>query len=77
MAHAFKKMVYLGAEQERQIKQLARAARTSDTEIIRRAVAAYWANETAQIAADTTRVMEYVRRHPGGWDDEPSEWFKG
>ncbi len=77
MSAAFKKMVYFDVEQERQIKQLARAAQTSDTEIVRRAVSAYWKSEAARVKADTRRIAEHVRAHPEGWPDEPAEWFHG
>ncbi|MDE2481773.1 MAG: hypothetical protein KGN02_06250 [bacterium] len=59
------------------MKQLARAAGTSDTEIVRRAIAAYWQSETARVQADARRIAEHVREHPDGWPDEPSEWFHG
>jgi len=77
MAATFKKMVYFDPEQERQIKQLARAAQTSDTEIVRRAVAMYWKSETARVKADARRIAEHVRAHPEGWPDEPAQWFHG
>lgn len=70
-------MVYFDAEQERQIKQLARAAQTSDTEIVRRAIEAYWASETARVRADARRIAGHVREHPDGWPDEPETWFHG
>lgn len=59
-----KKLVYLEAEQDRHVKQLAREAGTSETEIIRRAVEAYWESETAHV-------------FPDGWPDDPTDWFKG
>jgi hypothetical protein len=77
MAAMVKKMVYLDAEQDQHVKQLARAAKTSETEVIRRAVEAYWEREAAQIKVDTQRIADYVRAHPEGWPDEPSEWFHG
>jgi len=36
-----KKMVYLEPEQDAIVKRLARVAKTSETEVIRRAIAAY------------------------------------
>lgn len=72
-----KKMVYLAAEQELIIKRLAREAKTSETEVIRRAITAYGQAEAAQVATDTRRVMAYVKMHPEGWADEPSEFFHG
>ena len=77
MAKAFKKMVYFDAEQERQIKQLARSAQTSETEIVRRAVAAFWESEAARVRADALRIAGHLREHPDGWPDDPADWFHG
>jgi predicted transcriptional regulator len=70
-----KKLVYLDAEQDKRVKQLARKAKTSETEVIRRAIDAYGRDEAAQIARDKRRVMEYVKAHPAGWADDPAEFF--
>lgn len=72
-----KKMVYLDEELDHVVKRLARKAKTSETEVIRRAIEAYGHAEAARIVADTRRVMEYVKAHPDGWADEPSEFFHG
>lgn len=72
-----KKMVYLGVEQERIVKRLARKWIASESEVIRRAIDAYGDAEAARIATDTRRVMEHVKAHPEGWADEPSEFFRG
>ncbi len=72
-----KKLVYLEPSQELRLKQLARAAKTSETEIIRRAVEAYWASETSRVRADAKRVSAFIHDHPEGWPDEPEDWFKG
>ena len=72
-----KKMVYLDEEQDQIVKRLARAGKTSETEVIRRAIEAYGHTDAAQVATDTRRVMEYVKTHPEGWEDEPGEFFHG
>lgn len=72
-----KKMVYLEVEQDRIVKRLARKGKTSETEVIRRAIDAYGHAEATQVAADTRRVMDYVKAHPEGWADEPSDFFRG
>ena len=72
-----KKLIYLDAGQERKLKQLARKAKTSETEVIRRAIDAYGRDETAQIERDKRRVKEYVRAHPSGWADDPADFFHG
>jgi hypothetical protein len=72
-----KKLVYLEEAQDRRVKQLARAAKTSDTEIIRRAVDAYFDREISRVRHDTERVAAFIKSHPDGWPDEPSDWFKG
>jgi hypothetical protein len=71
-----KKMVYLDAEQDRIVKRLAREGKTSETEVIRRAIAAYGNTNSAKIAADTRRVMEHLKEYPE-WNDDPAEFFKG
>ena len=71
-----KKMVYLEEEQDRIVKRLAREAKTSETEVIRRAIEAYDRTEAAQMAADTRRVMEHIAGYPE-WNDDPEEFFKG
>ncbi len=72
-----KKMVYIDEEQDRIVKRLARKAKTSETEIIRRAIDAYGHAEVAEVATDTRRITEYVKAHPEGWADEPAEFFRG
>jgi hypothetical protein len=72
-----KKMIYLDAEQDKRLKQLARKAKTSETEVIRRAIDAYGRAEAEQVAADQRRVMQYVKDHPEGWADDPSDFFHG
>jgi hypothetical protein len=72
-----KKMVYLDEEQDRIVKRLARAEKTSETEVIRRAIVAYGRADAGRVATDTRRIMEYVKTHPEGWADEPSEFFHG
>ena len=72
-----KKLVYLDVEQDKRVKQLARKAKTSETEVIRRAIDAYQRNEAEQMAADKQRVMQYVEAHPAGWADDPTEFFHG
>lgn len=70
-----KKLVYLDVEQDKRVKLLARKAKTSETEVIRRAIDAYERDEAAQVAADKRRVMKYVSAHHDGWADEPAEFF--
>ena len=72
-----KKMVYLEDEQDQIVKRLARKGKTSETEVIRRAIDAYGRADAAQVSTDTQRVMDYVKQHPEGWADEPSEFFQG
>jgi predicted transcriptional regulator len=72
-----KKMIYLDAEQDKKVKQLARKAKTSETDVIRRAIDAYGRAEAEQVAADQRRVMQYVKDHPDGWADDPSDFFHG
>ncbi|MGH7736362.1 MAG: CopG family transcriptional regulator [Candidatus Tyrphobacter sp.] len=72
-----KKMVYLDSDQDRIVKRLARKGKTSETEVIRRAIDAYGRADAAKVASDTRRVVEYVKAHPKGWADEPSEFFHG
>ena len=72
-----KKLVYLDIEQDRRVKELARRAKTSETEVIRRAIDAYGRAESAKAVADKRRVMQYIEAHPAGWADEPSEFFHG
>jgi len=72
-----KKMVYLDEGLDQIVKRLARKDHTSETEVIRRAIEAYGRAEAARVAADTRRVMDYVKAHPEGWADEPSEFFHG
>jgi hypothetical protein len=71
-----KKMVYLDKEQDDIVKRLAREGKTSETEVIRRAIAAYGDASAAMIAAETRRVMEHLNEHPE-WNDDPSEFFHG
>ncbi|MDQ2681817.1 MAG: hypothetical protein M3Y21_12500 [Candidatus Eremiobacteraeota bacterium] len=59
------------------MKQLARKLKTSETEVIRRAIDAYGRDEATQMAADKRRVMKYIEAHPDGWGDDPSEFFNG
>lgn len=70
-------MVYLDAEQDAVVKRLARKGNTSETEVIRRAIEAYGRADAAQLLTDTKRVAQYVRAHPDGWADDPSEFFHG
>jgi len=72
-----KKMVYLEAEQERIVKRLARETKTSETEVIRRAITAYGNVDDAKLAADKRRIHDYVEAHPEGWADDPTDWFRG
>ncbi len=72
-----KKMVYLEPEQDRIVKRLARETKTSETEVIRRAIAAYGEADAAKLAVDKKRIREYVKAHPEGWADDPKEWFRG
>jgi hypothetical protein len=72
-----KKLVYMDEEQGKRVKMLAREAKISETELIRRAIDAYGSDESAKVAAAQRRVMEYVKAHPEGWDDDPAEWFHG
>jgi hypothetical protein len=71
-----KKMVYLEPQQADIIKRLARVGKTSETEVIRRAITAYADTNAGKIAADTRRVMEHLKKHPE-WDDDPAEFFEG
>ena len=71
-----KKMVYLDAAQVEMVKRLARVGKTSETEVIRRAITAYGDDSVAKVVADTRRVMEHLERFPE-WDDDPAEFFKG
>ena len=71
-----KKMVYLESAQDEIVKRLAREEKTSETEVIRRAIAAYGGASAAKIAADTRRVMEHLKKYPE-WDDDPAEFFHG
>lgn len=72
-----KKLVYLEEVQDQRVKQLARAAKTSETEIIRRAVDAYFDREQSRIRQHLERVAAFIKSHPEGWPDEPSDWFTG
>jgi hypothetical protein len=72
-----KKLVYLDAQQDKRVKQLARKAKTSETEVIRRAIDAYARDEAAEVVADTLRVMRHIQEHSGGWVDDPAEFFHG
>lgn len=72
-----KKLVYMDAQQDNLVKQMARKAKTSETEIIRRAICAYGRGEAAEMAADTKRVMKHIQDHAGGWVDDPAEFFHG
>lgn len=72
-----KKMVYLDEEQARIVKRLARKEKTSETEVIRRAIEAFGRADAADVLADTRRVMAHFKAHPEGWTDEPSEFFLG
>jgi len=71
-----KKMVYLEEEQDRIVKRLAREGKTSETEVIRRAITAYGDSNAARIASDTQRVMQHLKKHPE-WNDDPTEFFRG
>jgi|GEM_PF-4691432 predicted transcriptional regulator len=72
-----KKLIYLDAQQEKRVKQLARKAKTSDSEVIRRAIDAYGRDEAAEVAADTQRVMMHIHESAGGWVDDPADFFHG
>ena len=72
-----KKMIYLDEEQDRVVKRLAREAKTSETEVIRRAITAYGKSDAFQLASDKLRIREYVKQHPEGWADDPETWFRG
>ena len=69
-------MVYLEPMHGEIVKRLAREGKTSETEVIRRAIAAYGEANAAKIAADTRRVMEHLKKYPE-WNDDPAEFFKG
>lgn len=69
-------MVYLAPEHDEIVKRLARERKTSETEVIRRAIAAYGETNTAKVVADTRRVMEHLKKHPE-WNDDPAEFFHG
>lgn len=69
-----KKVVYLEEAQDQRVKQLARAAKTSDAEMIRRAVDAYF---DATVRQDVDRVSAFIKSCPAGWPDEPSDRFRG
>jgi hypothetical protein len=71
-----KKMVYLEPAQDEIVKRLAREGKTSETEVIRRAITAYGEANAAKIATDTRRVMEHLKKYPD-WNDDPAEFFKG
>ena len=71
-----KKMVYLEPAQDAIVKRLAREGKTSETEIIRRAITAYADADAAKIVEETNRVTEHVRRFPA-WNDDPAEFFHG
>ena len=73
---AIKKLIYLEPDQHKRVKELARQAKTSETEVIRRAIDAYANDDRPEAARDKRRVMEYVHAHPSGWLDEPSDFFK-
>jgi predicted transcriptional regulator len=70
-------MVCLEAEQDRVVKRLAREMKTSESEVIRRAITAYGDADAAKLVADKRRLREYVETHPEGWPDDPAEWFRG
>jgi hypothetical protein len=72
-----RKMVYLEAEQDRVVKLLAREMKTSETEVVRRAITAYRDADAGKLAADKRRLREDVEAHPEGWADDPAEWFRG
>ncbi len=69
-------MVYLEPAQDEIVKRLAREGKTSETEVIRRAIVAYGEASAAKIAADTRPVMEHLKKHPE-WNDDPAEFFHG
>ena len=71
-----KKMVYLKPVQDEIVKRLAREGKTSETEVIRRAIVAYGDASAATIASDTRRVMEHLKKYPE-WNDDPAEFFRG
>ncbi len=71
-----KKMVYLEPAQDEIVKRCAREGKTSETEVIRRAIAAYGEANAARIAADTLRVMEHLKKYPE-WNDDPADFFQG
>lgn len=71
-----KKMIYLEPKQDEIVKRLAREGKTSETEVIRRAIAAYGEANAEQIAADTRGVMQHLKKYPE-WNDDPAEFFKG
>ena len=68
-------MIYLEPAQNEIVKRLAREAKTSETEVIRRAISAYGGAREAQVAADTRRIMDHLKKYPQ-WDDDPAEFFR-
>lgn len=71
-----RKMVYLEPEQDEIVKRLARKLKTSETDVIRRAITAYGGLNAAKIDADTRRVMKHLKKYPD-WNDDPAEFFHG
>jgi predicted transcriptional regulator len=71
-----KKLVDLSSEQLMRVKNLARTAKISETEVIRRAIDAYGRDHDEQVAADKKRVMDYLAANPVGWADDPADFFR-
>ena len=71
-----KKMIYLDPSQNEIVKRLAREAKSSEAEVIRRAIVSYAGASTARMLADTRRVTEHLKKYPE-WNDDPSELLRG
>jgi predicted transcriptional regulator len=71
-----KRTIYLEPAQSDIVKRLAREGKTSEAEVIRRAITAYVDAKSAEVAADQRRVMEHLKKYPD-WNDDPAEFFKG
>ena len=69
-------MEYLEPEQDEMVKRLAREWKTSEKDVIRRAIMAYGGLNAAKIPADTHRDMKHFKEYPD-WNDDPAEFFHG
>lgn len=67
-----KRAVYLDAQRDEIVKRLAREGKTSQMDVIRRAITAYAEANGAKISADMRRVMEHLEKYPDSRDVVPN-----